>query len=123
MTIKIYKNHIVLGLYIFLDVKAKTVSEEYTPLHLAACYLRHACKPCKSAKSTETSVQPEVFDEPDTAKEYNGSFKRTQSDTGTPEPPRKKRRQRSSVPAPGLTSCKEIFDFLVTDCKEIDVCL
>lgn len=103
---------------ISIDIKAKTVSEEYTPLHLAACYLRHACKPCKSAKSTETT------DQPDTAEKDERSYTRTQSDTGTLEPPRYKYRRRSSAPPlERQTSCKEIFEYLVTDCKEIDVCM
>ena len=96
------------------------MSEEYTPLHLAACYLRHASKSRKSAKSTEQL---------DTAKELDRSSKRTQSDTdGTLGPPRNKDRRSSSAPDPThcferQTSCKEIFDYLITDCKEIDVCL
>ena len=109
---------------ISIDIKAKTVSEEYTPLHLAACYLRHACKPCKSAKPTEIMQQPEICDQPDTAEEDERSYMRTQSDTGTLEPPRRKYRRRSSAPplVERQISCKEIFEYLVTDCKEIDVC-
>ena len=65
---------------ISIDIKSKTISEEYTPLHLAACYLRHASKPCKSD-------------------------------------------DRRHPPLERQTSCKEIFEYLVTDCKEIDVCM
>ena len=106
----------------FLDVRAKTVSEEYTPLHLAACYLRHACKPCKS---TEITVQPDVFDQTDSAEHTERRYyERTQSDTGTLELPKHKYRRSSSVPATfeRQTSCKQIFDLLVTERTEIDVC-
>ena len=99
-----------------LDVKAKTVSEGYNPLHLAACYLRHAYKPSKSAKP------PETTDQPDTAEQ--DEIQRMQSDT-LELPWSKKRRHSSNPPIPfeRQTSCKEIFQFLVEDCEEIDVCV
>ena len=107
-----------------LDIKAKTVSEGYTPLHLAACYLRHACKPCKSAaKPIDIIEQPETSDQPDTAEVVERSYTRTQSDTGTLELPKHKYRRRSSAPPlERQTSCKEIFEFLV-ERPEIDVCI
>ena len=109
----------------FLDVRAKTVSEEYTPLHLAACYLRHACKPCKSTEIT-VPVQLDVFDQTDSAQQTERRYyERTQSDTGTLELPKHKYRRSSSVPATyeRQTSCKQIFDLLVTECTVIDVCI
>jgi hypothetical protein len=97
-----------------LDVKAKTVSEKYTPLHLAACYLRHACKPCKSTEITVTAA-PEVFDQPDSAEQTQseGRCERMQSDADTQ---RSERRQSSSAPVPfqRQTSCKQIFHCLVS---------
>lgn len=105
-----------------IDIKAKTVSEEYTPLHLAACYLRHACKPSKSATKLAINIaeQPGSFDQPDTAEEGGRSYIKTQSDADTLELP--KRRRSSAPPLERQTSCKEMFEFLV-DCPEIDVCI
>ena len=49
---------------------------------------------------------------------------RLESDTGTLELPKHKDRRRSSAPTlERQTSCKEIFQFLVEDCKDIDVCV
>ena len=68
------------------DIKAKTVSEEYTPLHLAACYLRHASKLCKSAaKPTEITNQPPkenetLFINPDDDQPDDSAFTETETD-------------------------------------------
>ena len=101
--------------FFYTDIKAKTVSEEYTALHLAACYLRHACKPVKSAKPSA-----QITEELDGANEPPGEhrrFWRTQSLTSTLQPPRYASRRGGYH---RQTSCKELFRFLVQE-EEIDV--
>ena len=124
------------------DIKAKTVSEEYTPLHLAACYLRHASKPCKSAtnpaeiadqpaKENETTFNKPADDLPDIAEEdvteaqidviksteatdqlpKGGSTtsRKTESDTATSVPPKRRHSSSSAMPIKRQVSCKEVF--------------